>query len=186
MPHNITIAQKDITWFLDLSKKLQLDLDPPYQRWSVWSIHNKKLFIDTILNNYPTPPIFLHETQDKDRRSTYHVIDGKQRLKTIFDFSDGEIPISNDFHDINLRKKRWEDLSLSTRRQFWNYILIVVTLPDTGDLKIKSIFERFNRNTYKLTNQEMRHAQYDGWLIKFVEAEAKKNRMEKIWCCDNR
>jgi hypothetical protein len=30
-----TISQQDVSWFLDLNEKGQLDLDPPYQRRSL-------------------------------------------------------------------------------------------------------------------------------------------------------
>ncbi len=54
-----TISQQDVSWFLDLNDKGQLNLDPPYQRRSVWTLKDKRFFIDTILNNYPAPPIFV-------------------------------------------------------------------------------------------------------------------------------
>jgi hypothetical protein len=39
---------QDISWFLDLYKNGQLDLDPPYQRRSVWSRKHRRFFLDTI------------------------------------------------------------------------------------------------------------------------------------------
>ena len=59
-----SITQQDVSWFLDLKEKDQLDLDPPYQRRSVWTLKDKRFFIDTILNDYPAPPVFLHKTLD--------------------------------------------------------------------------------------------------------------------------
>lgn len=59
-----TISPQDVSWFLDLNEKEQLDLDPPYQRRSVWTLKDKRFFIDTILNGYPAPPIFLHKSLD--------------------------------------------------------------------------------------------------------------------------
>lgn len=81
-----SLTTQDISWFLDIHDKGQLNLDPPYQRRSVWSSTDKRFFIDTILNNYTAPPIFLHKTLDEHGRPTYHVVDGKQRLQTIIDF----------------------------------------------------------------------------------------------------
>jgi hypothetical protein len=57
-------SPQDITWFLDMHAKGQLDLDPPYQRRSVWSRTDKQYFIDTVLSNLPAPPIFLHKSLD--------------------------------------------------------------------------------------------------------------------------
>lgn len=168
------LTQQDISWFLDLQEKGQLDLDPPYQRRSVWSPRDKRFFVDTILNNYPAPPIFLHKTIDEKGRTTYHVVDGKQRLQTILEFTKNKVPIPEDFSDIKLQKKRWKDLERVTRERFWNYILVVEMLADVSDASIKNIFDRINRNSRKLVPQEMRHAKYDGWFIGFAEAEAEK------------
>lgn len=167
-----SLTTQDVTWFLDLHDKGQLDLDPPYQRRSVWSPRDRRYFIDTILNNYPAPPIFLHKTLDENGRATYHVVDGKQRLQTIILFRDNKIAIPNDFSDVALQNKRWKTLEKGTRERFWNYVLIVEMLPDAGEASIRNTFERINRNSRKLTPQEMRHAKYDGWFIRAVEAEA--------------
>jgi len=175
-----SLGNQDVTWFLDLFEKSQLDLNPSYQRRSVWSLHDKRFFIDTVLNGYPAPPVFLHKTLDENGRPTYHVVDGKQRLSTLIDFSQGKIRIPEDFGDIFLQKKNWNDLDRATREKFWNYTLIVEMLPDVNDASIRNIFERINRNSRKLSNQELRHAKYDGWFITIVESEAEKTEWIKF------
>lgn len=169
-----SLTTQDISWFLDLEEKGQLDLNPPYQRKSVWSPRDKRYFVDTILNNYPAPPVFLHKSLNENGRATYHVVDGKQRLQTIIDFTNNKVRIPDDFSDVNLQRKRWKDLDRTSKEKFWNYVLIVEMLPDTNDAALKNTFERINRNSRKLTEQEMRHARYDGWLITTAEAEAEK------------
>jgi len=99
-----TLTMQDVSWFLDLHDKDQLNLNPAYQRRSVWSPRDRRFFIDTVLNNYPAPPVFLHKTSDEDGRPTYHVVDGKQRLQTLILFTQGKIRIPDDFADINLQK----------------------------------------------------------------------------------
>jgi hypothetical protein len=168
------LTTQDVSWFLDMYNKKQLDLDPPYQRRSVWSPRDKRLFIDTILNNYPAPPIFLHKTLDENGRPIYHVVDGKQRLQTIIDFSEGKLRIPDDFADVNLQKKKWKDIERATRERFWNYVLVVEMLPDVSEAMVRSIFDRINRNSRRLMPQEMRHAKYDGWFITTSETEADK------------
>lgn len=170
-----TISPQDVSWFLDLNEKKQLDLDPPYQRRSVWTLKDRRFFIDTILNGYPAPPIFLHKSLDDHGRSTYHVVDGKQRLQTIIDFAANKIRIPDDFADLSLQKKRWNDLQRETKEVFWNYVLIVEMLPSVNEATIRDTFERINRNSRKLERQEIRHAKYDGWLITEAEAEAEKS-----------
>ena len=67
------LTTQDLTWLLDLNQNNQLDLDPPYQRRSVWTRNDKQFFLDTIFRNYPSPAIFLHTTIDETGKSTYHV-----------------------------------------------------------------------------------------------------------------
>jgi Protein of unknown function DUF262 len=172
MQRNLTT--QDISWFLDLYEKGQLDLNPPYQRRSVWSPRDRRFFVDTVLNNYPSPPIFLHKTLNEQGRSTYHVVDGQQRLQTIIDFTLNKVRIPDDFADVNLQKKNWDQLERNTRELFWNYTLSVEMLPDVSDAAVRNIFDRINRNSRKLVPQEMRHAKYDGWFIKTAESEAEK------------
>lgn len=165
---------QDISWFLDLYEKNQLNLDPPYQRRSVWSPRDKRFFVDTILNNYPVPPVFLHKTLDDKGRATYHVVDGKQRIKTIIEFVNNKVPIPDDFPNITLRKKKWRDLDKTQRDQFWNYEIVVEMLPEVNESYVSNIFERINRNARGLKPQELRHAKYDGWFINVAENEAEK------------
>ncbi len=179
------LSTQDISWFLDLYDKGQLNLNPSYQRRSVWSPKDRRYFIDTILNNYPAPPIFLHKTLDDQGRSTYHVVDGKQRLQSIIHFRDNKISIPDDFSNADLRNKKWKDLDKLTKGDFWNYILIVEMMPDNQESTIKSTFERINRNSRKLTQQEMRHAKYEGWFISKVESEAELDEWRQIGVVTN-
>ena len=178
MARNLTT--QDISWFLDLYSRDQLNLDPPYQRRSVWSPRDKRYFIDTILNNCPAPAVFLHKTSDDNGVVTYHVVDGKQRLQTIIEFTQNKVYIPDNFSDIKLQKKRWRDLESETRKRFWNYVLVTEMLPDVSDAVVRDTFERINRNSRKLTPQEMRHAKYDGWFIQFVEDESQKSEWVKL------
>jgi hypothetical protein len=167
---------QDITWFLDLRRNNQIDLTPPYQRRSVWTPKDRKFFIDTIFRNYPSPAIFLHKTISTDGKTTYHVVDGKQRLETILLFVDDQIRIPT-IGDTSLNGKKWSELAGNTdhRERFWNYILPVEYLDPSDGVMVEGVFERLNRNSRKLERQELRHAKFDGWLIKLAEAEADKD-----------
>src|SRR5437868_13446074 len=93
---------QDVTWFIDLARNNQLDLEPPYQRRSVWTRKDRQFFLDTIFRNYPSPAIFLHKTINDAGKATYHVVDGKQRTETILNFVNDEIKIGSDFGDMRL------------------------------------------------------------------------------------
>jgi hypothetical protein len=64
----------------------QLNLEPSFQRNSVWSPKDRSKLIESILSNYPIPSIFLYKNKDNRGRLVYDVIDGKQRLESIFMF----------------------------------------------------------------------------------------------------
>ena len=104
---------------------------------------------------YPAPAIFLYEEVSVDGTSQYHVVDGKQRLTAVFEFASGQFPVS-----------------------FWTYQFSFEYLPTNDETIINSIFERINKNTAKLTRQELRHARFSGAFISVAEEMAE--RMVKI------
>lgn len=166
---------QDISWLLDLEKNGQLDLDPPYQRRSVWTAKDRRFFLDTIFRNFPSPAIFLHKVISDTGAVKYYVVDGKQRLETIFLFSKGKLRIAQDYGDARLDHKRFSDIAddFEMKARFWNYQLPVEMIDFQEAELVKDVFERLNRNSRKLTSQELRHAKFDGWLITKAETEAE-------------
>ena len=63
-----------------------LNLEPGFQRQSVWKQADRALLIDSLLRNFPLPAIFLYKREDKGEL-IFDVIDGKQRLESIFMFT---------------------------------------------------------------------------------------------------
>jgi uncharacterized protein with ParB-like and HNH nuclease domain len=171
---------QDISWFLDLNSNSQLDLDPPYQRKSVWTRSDRQFFLDTIFRNFPCPAIFLHKEIDEQGRTIYHVVDGKQRLQTIISFVDNEISVAADYGDTNLDGKKWSEISPEYKRKFWDYVLVVDYIDNIEDDAVKNIFDRVNRNASRLTHQELRHAKYSGWFATEAESETAKSEWTKL------
>ena len=64
----------------------QLNLEPGFQRNSVWSLSDRSALIESIFMRYPMPSIFLYKRKDTDGGLVYDVIDGKQRLESLFMF----------------------------------------------------------------------------------------------------
>lgn len=174
------VTTYDVTWLLDLHKNKQLDLDPSYQRKSVWTPKDRRFFMDTVFRNYPSPAIFLHKTiDDSTGNTTYHVVDGKQRILTILMFVQNKFSLAQDFGDQQFNAKRWKDFdeTPAIKRLLWNYRITIEELDDASFPDINDVFSRLNKNANKLTPQELRHARFDGWLISFLEAEVQ----EDIW-----
>ncbi len=170
---------QDVSWFLDLYNREQLDLDPPYQRRSVWTTKDRTYFLDTIFRNYSSPSIFLHKTTN-EKGAIYHVVDGKQRLETIIMFSKNKIALDKNIGDTTLAGKKWKDLDESKKQVFWNYIFTVEMLGTVEAAVVEEIFARVNRNARRLEPQELRHARYDGWFINYAEKEAEKEEWRHL------
>lgn len=148
------------------------NFDPSYQRKSdVWSESKKSFLIDTILKNFPIPPIFLHQHIDEITGKTmYDVIDGKQRLTSILDFIENKINTPEDFHsdgfgsedlsNINFKDLDQPELT-EWKKVFWRYDITVEYIDtDQRDI-VNNIFDRLNRNGEPLTRQELRNAKFN-------------------------
>lgn len=160
---------QNVAWFWDLYKRKLLDLDPPYQRRSVWNRSHKEYFIETILLNYPAPAVFLYEDISDEGVGTYAVVDGKQRITTVTEFIEDNFPISEKGAIDRYRGQYFSSLPPGTRKQFYSYQFSIEFLPSTDEGILSNIFDRINRNVAKLTPQELRHAKYAGLFATSAE-----------------
>lgn len=168
-----TINFQTISWFWDLYTRNLLDLEPPYQRRSVWNENYKDYFIDTVLNDYPAPAIFIYQEITPEGVSKVSIVDGKQRLSTLFEFVQNEFPVYDGATIERLRGKYFKDLDIETKQNFWKYQFAIEYLPSSDEKIIGNIFDRINRNVIKLRPQELRHAKFDGVFITSVEELTK-------------
>ena len=84
-PDNIYLSVSDLKRkydrYLNGIEENGLKINPDYQRYDdIWSTKNKSLFIESVILNIPIPSIYLSE----DSKGTLIVIDGRQRLSTLF------------------------------------------------------------------------------------------------------
>ncbi|NEQ38944.1 MAG: DUF262 domain-containing protein [Okeania sp. SIO3I5] len=179
-----TINFQTISWFWDLYQRELLDLDPSYQRRSVWNQNYKDDFIDTVLHQYPAPAIFIYQEITPEGVSKVSVVDGKQRLSTLFQFVDHEFPVHEKTKIQRFSGKYFKDLDIEDKQEFWRYKFAIEYLPSSNESIIGDIFNRINRNVIKLTPQELRHARLSGdfitlaeelstWMFKYLEEKSK-------------
>ena len=84
------------------SEREHIQLDPEYQRISgIWTREKRQLLIDSLINAFDVPKLYFHEFVPSKKigrkKYRYAIIDGKQRLQTIWDFIDGNISLPEDF-----------------------------------------------------------------------------------------
>lgn len=169
--------QQDLSWFIDMQTQQRLELNPPYQRKSVWTYKDKQFFLDTIFNNYPCPAVYLQK-ENTPKGPLYNVVDGKQRLSTVLDFHAGRIRIGKDFDVSRLRGKKFIEIDDDDKAHFYNYIFMVEQIRSETEVDWGEVFQRVNKNQKKLGDQELRHARFDGWLINRAE---KESELETFW-----
>ena len=59
-----------------------LQINPIYQRMFRWDITQQSALIESILLNIPIPPVYVYQNE----KGKWNLIDGQQRLSTIFKF----------------------------------------------------------------------------------------------------
>ena len=151
-------------------EKKCLNLSPAFQRKSVWRDKDRKFLIQSLLAGFPIPAIFLYRRHD-GRNMVYDVIDGKQRLETIFRFMGtmrGMFPVKAEVPGLTgvqvisaATLKRNRSHMEIVRPSLDKYRIPVVEVEgDLGD--IVELFERLNSTGKTLTPQERRNARYSG------------------------
>lgn len=160
--------------FISWLESDQLDLNPEFQRRSVWRIGTKSYLVDTIIRGFPIPIIFIRERIDlKNFKPIREIIDGQQRLRTMIAYLRPELlsdfnPSSDDFviqkaHNQELAGKKFTQLPVDVQRRILDYQFSVHILPSwIDDGTIIQIFRRMNSTNYTLNDQELRNAEFFG------------------------
>lgn len=147
-------------------KRGDLDVRPAFQRGFVWDIKKASRLIESILLGVPIPVIYTAETED----GREIVIDGQQRLLSIFSFLDGEFPKDKSSFKLKglkilkeLNNKTFKELDKSLQKAIENFALpfIIITKESDADVKFE-IFERLNTGSETLNDQELRNCIYRG------------------------
>jgi hypothetical protein len=148
-----------------------LNLAPDFQRNLVWQPKQKSELIESILMGIPLPLIYVKE----DERGVYIIVDGKQRLSTLFEFINNEFALTN----LSILKDkngcRFEDLTPMEQNKIedCSLTLHVIKAP-TSDRVTFDLFDRVNRGGTRLNNQEMRNALYQGHATDLINRLAQK------------
>ena len=185
--NDITKTVYKIRDFLDWQKSGKLELSPSFQRRQVWKKTAKSFLIDSIVRNYPIPPILLREKANdlQDLKLKYEVVDGQQRLRTILTYIDpksfSDFKDKDDafrvlpYHNAAIANKNFTELPADARNQILDYQLVVHVLPSYAeDSEILEIFSRINSTGMRLNYQELRNADYAGEFKTCVYKLAKE------------
>jgi uncharacterized protein with ParB-like and HNH nuclease domain len=141
-----------------------LNLEPGFQRYSVWSDADRRKLIDSIVRRYPLPAIFFYK-RHQDGEIKYDVIDGKQRLEAILRYV-GEMRGKRFSACLQLDGEEarqdydWKALvRLRKQTVVTDYSLQVIEV-DGSLADVVDMFVRINSTGKALTGAEKRHAKY--------------------------
>ncbi|MBS0380748.1 MAG: DUF262 domain-containing protein [Proteobacteria bacterium] len=152
--------------------KQRIDTQPDYQRPAVWDSAQRQLLIDTILRGYDVPKLYWRKVASAPDK--YEVVDGQQRIRTVWEVHAGEFGLSksNDpIEGLDVRNLHYEELPEDLRLRFDTYNMDVVILSDTDEDEVREMFLRLQNGT-TLKAQEKRNAM-PGKMRDFVKKLAE-------------
>lgn len=144
---------------------------PKFQRGWVWKPAQASRLIESFLLGLPIPAIFVY----KESSEKQVVIDGQQRLRTIWGFFKEELPDGSPFY-LRGVSPQWEGKYYSTLSETDRIRLrdstlreVIVEQIDPEDkTSIYHIFERLNTGGTGLTPQEVRNSSFHGPFNDFL------------------
>lgn len=141
---------------------------PDYQREYRSSISDESSLIESALLEIPIPPIFLASHKFKGVQ-VLNVVDGQHRLRAFYRFLTGEykltdLSIITEFEGLDVNTLPIEDkIELLSRR-----VATIIFRNFPGKKFELEIFNRYNKGTKPLTQQEIRHAVFDSSINNLV------------------
>jgi hypothetical protein len=160
-------------------RKKSTNVNPHYQRGSVWTEKNNQLLIDTMLRGYDIPKIYL--TNSSEDEFEYEVIDGQQRLRAVWGFYNDEYVLGEDSRSLpmgDLFGKKYSELSDDIKDKLAEYELSIVIIEDTDDEEIRDLFLRLQEGK-TLNPPEKRNAMV-GDMRDFIANLSKDHKVFQV------
>ena len=89
--------QTIINQIKNVTKRDGIDLQPPYQRGYIWSSDFKDKLLYSVIKHYPIGSVSIRIRREINNKGALNeVVDGQQRLRTIYDFYMGNYTINSD------------------------------------------------------------------------------------------
>jgi len=165
---NIDIGEEPFSIFEYLRQldKGKIIIQPDFQRNQVWDKVQKSKFIESIILNFPLPPIYLNETKE----SKYIVIDGLQRSTALQQYYLGGFPLTGIEALPKYNGLTFKELPDVLQSKFEDKKLTVFILkPSTPMVVIYDLFNRINTGGTQLNRQEVRNCIFIGKSTKILK-----------------
>ncbi len=155
----------------------ELDLAPEFQRLrGIWDSKRKSRLIESLLLRIPIPVFYVAADED-DRWS---VVDGVQRISTIYDYVTGHFPLTKLQYLTWLDKCEHDSLPRKFQRRISETQLSInVIEPGTPAEVMFNVFLRINTGGMTLNGQEIRHALNPGPVREYLKDLAQSDEFLK-------
>lgn len=164
----------------DLSEEERLNysdsiiLKPSYQRDYRATVQDESSLIESILVGIPIPPVFMSSTRYRGVQ-VLDVVDGQHRLNAFYRFRNGKFQLQELPLIDGLNGKDFSELSIEDKERFVSHKLSAYVFRNFPGKKFElEVFNRYNKGTKTLTQQEIRHAVYASPYNDFVTLFAKE------------
>jgi hypothetical protein len=125
---------------------------PDWQRGPVWDKSKKQELVDSILRGWKLPKFYFVKTSEDE----YEVLDGQQRLRTVYEFFSNELALSegsaNEFGG-----KLYKDLRQRASDAFDDFEIEFDEIEDATEEELKQFFQRLQAGL-PLTSSEKLNA----------------------------
>jgi hypothetical protein len=175
----IQTTHRSIAEFKNSFEKGELDMRPPFQRNPVWTNRQKSYLIDTILNDFPIPEVYMQDLVDENGTQKSIVVDGQQRITACLEFINNSFEI-DEKDSPSYANSTFDDLTVPQKKKIYSYTFLVRLLPAMGDMELREIFKRLNINNVVLNPQELRQATYWGPFIETMNTIAGLEIWQKL------
>jgi Protein of unknown function DUF262 len=139
---------------------------PNFQRKLVWQNKDRLAFLDTVINGFPFPEIYIsaQSIDTNTGESIYQLVDGQQRITTLAQYMNAsdDLKLTTDI-------KPYNDLSPEEKLSFVQYKVVVRDLGNISQELVIEIFTRINSTNYSLNAIEIQNAQYRGEFKQLAE-----------------
>lgn len=192
----------------NINKRDGIDLQPQYQRGYIWSSDFKDKLLYSIIKSYPIGNVSLRVRSEKnDKGAMQEVVDGQQRLTTIYKFIENEYVIQSDISKdiieyiaeymgdedddkLNRLKKRinnrgkiaisFKQLPEAIQDNILAYNISITNITNASDIEITEYF-RYLQNQERLRAGELLNSIPDTELEKYLkQIEHKEALLSKL------
>lgn len=163
----------------DKLERGSLDLQPKFQRQYVWDTRPElpSRLIESLFLEIPVPPIYFGKVSE----GRLEVIDGQQRLTTLINYVTNKFPLKKLYRMSSLNGKHFKDLTHEQQEKILDAPIRSIVIDAAGNAELRyEVFERLNRGSMPLNEQELRNCLYRGPFNDMLAGLESENYWRKV------